>query len=99
MYLHVGQSDPDLLLSSLIIAHDQHEQVKETDCKEEVGKKIHVHVHHTHVLYMYCTREGVRNEEIKQFESHTVILSIYHLVTRNEIVYCIDKTTCTCLSF
>ena len=58
----VGQSDPDILLSSLIIAHDQHEQVKETDLREEVGKEyimypiLHMHIMYT-ILHMYiCTQ-------------------------------------------
>ena len=37
--MFTGQSDPDTLLSSLIIAHDQHQQVVEVDLKEEVREK------------------------------------------------------------
>ena len=37
--MFTGQSDPDTLLSSLIIAHDQHQQVVEVDLKEEVRER------------------------------------------------------------
>ena len=37
--MSTGQSDPDTLLSSLIIAHDQHQQVVEVDLKEEVRER------------------------------------------------------------
>ena len=52
----VGQSDPDILLSSLIIAHDQHEQVKETDLREEVGKEYIMYpILHMHICTQYYT--------------------------------------------
>ena len=37
--MFTGQSDPDTLLSSLIMAHDQHQQVVEVDLKEEVRRE------------------------------------------------------------